>query len=84
MLKTHLFQPYESQSLMYEILPHEKLLDKLNEKNLKILITGKCPSCLEESEFEYVGEQETLKNPFYIYNCKKCSTTLSLESISSV
>lgn len=59
-----------------------KLIDKSNKKHLEELIIRKCPSCLEESEFEYIGEQETLREqPLYLYNCKKCNTTCTLKSI---
>jgi len=59
-----------------------ELADKPNKKHLEELIVGECPSCLEKTEFEYIGERETLRRQsFYLYNCKKCNTTCTLKSI---
>ena len=46
------------------------------------VISGECPSCLEEVEFKYIGPQEG-KNEMMgeLYNCLGCNGTLELSSI---
>ena len=66
---------------MYEILPHKKLLDKSNNKNIEKLIVGICPSCSERSEFKFLGLQETYGEPYDIYDCKNCESSIPLEDI---
>ncbi len=53
---------------------------KAKENKLEI-ISGECPSCFEETEFKYIGPQETLGEPLYLYNCQGCGSTLVLDSI---
>ena len=49
-------------------------------KNIEQLLSGICPSCLKESTFNYIGEQEMLSGgPQYFYNCSSCESTIALE-----
>lgn len=45
-------------------------------KKLKDLVT-ECPSCFNQSEFQYVGSIESGKKEVGIYSCRECHTTLS-------
>ncbi len=50
-------------------------------ENIEKLLSGICPSCLEESTFNYIGEQKMLdEGPDYLYNCSSCRSTISLET----
>jgi len=55
--------------------------NKLENKIIEEIVSGKCPSCLVETKFKYLGEQETLKEPLYLYNCLNCKSTISLGNI---
>ena len=55
--------------------------NKLEKKLIEKVIWGKCPSCLAETKFKYLGIQETTRDPLYLYNCGNCKSTLSLVKI---
>lgn len=52
-------------------------------ENIETKIKGYCPTCLQESEFEYIGPIGDDIETFQLYNCgnKSCRSTVSLESI---
>ena len=48
-------------------------------ENLENILNGICPTCGEESEFKYLGEQEMFnKPPIQLYNCGLCKSTIEL------
>jgi len=56
-------------------------ISKSNVDNFEKIISIVEGFGVDTLEFEYVGEQETLREPFPLYTCKNCNTTLSLKSI---
>ena len=57
------------------------MTEKLEQKVQRTL-TGICPSCRKESEFEYLGEQERINKPsIQFYNCNSCGSTIDLARI---
>lgn len=60
------------------------MVTNIEENKLEEILEGICPSCKEETEFEYIGKQKTNEEPLELYNCKSCESAIVYQSILDV
>ncbi len=58
--------------------------ESTEENKLEEVLEGVCPSCKEETEFDYIGKQKTKEKPIELYICGSCESSIAYQSIMDV